>query len=85
MHVLKPIRSHRPQHLAFHLMEGEPQKIHQHAVLQAQGGISALNSSLPGIRSPPIWLQNFPLLQGGIVVFLPPLKMKGSWEGGGKG
>lgn len=85
MHVLKPIRSHRPQHLAFHLMEGEPQKIHQHAVLQAQGGISALNSSLPGIRSPPIWLHNFPLLQGGIVVFLPPLKMKGSWEGGGKG
>lgn len=27
LHVLKPVPSHGPQHLAFHLMEGEPQKI----------------------------------------------------------
>lgn len=72
-------------YLASHSVEREPQRIHQHAVFQVQAGTSALNSSLPGIRSPPTRLPNFPLLPGSVFVFLPPLKMKGSWEGRGSG
>lgn len=56
LHVLKSVPSHRPQCLAFHLMEGEPQKIHRHTALQIQGG----SSVLPGTWSPHIWLWRFP-------------------------
>lgn len=40
LHVLKSILSHRPQCLAFLLMEGEPQKIRRHAASQIQEGTS---------------------------------------------
>lgn len=70
LHVLKHVPSHRPQHLAFHLMEGEPQKICQHAAFQIWGGTSVLSSSLPGTWSPQVWLQNFPLAQGGFFFVL---------------
>lgn len=62
-------------------MEGEPQKIRQRAVFQIQGGTGVLSSSLPGVSSLQIWLQNFPLAGAGeaLFFFLSPLKVKGSW------
>lgn len=64
-------------------MEEEPQKIRQRAVFQIQGGTGVLSSSLPGVSSLQIWLQNFPLAGAGgaLFFFLSPLEVKGSWGG----
>lgn len=80
MHVPKPVRSHRPRHLAFHLMEGEPQKIPRHAAFQVQGRNRCppvVPCLAPG--APKSGFRISPCFRGGIVVFLPLFKTKGSW------
>lgn len=72
--VLKPVVSHRPQPLAFQLMEREPKKICPHAAFQIWGGSGVLSSSLPGTWSSQIWLQKCPLAQGGFIFFCHPSK-----------
>lgn len=86
MHVPKPDWSHRPRRLAFRLVEGEPQKIRQHAVFRAQGR-SGWPRVVPCLRSgaPKSGFSIFPCFRGGIVVFLPLFKTKGSWWGAGSG
>lgn len=68
-------------YLAFHSVEREPQRIHQHAVFQVQAGTGAVNSSLPGIRSPPTRLPNFPCFRGVVLFSSHSSKCRGVGRG----
>lgn len=72
-------------YLAFHSVEREPQRIQQHAVFRFRQEPVPLIVPCLGSGAPPTRLPNFPLLPGSVFVFLPPLKMKGRWEGRGSG
>lgn len=83
LHVLKSIPSHRPWCLAFHLMEGEPQKILKHTAFKEE--LVTLVVPCQGPGAPRSGFRNFPWLRGGFTIFfLPYLTMQGIGGGGRK-
>lgn len=82
MHVLNPVQSHRPGHLFGFSFRGERTSENSTArSVQVQAGTSALNSSLPGIRSPPNPASEFPPASGECFCFPPTPQNEGALGG----